>query len=44
VPVDRDTFQFRGMIVRVTRDKAGAVVGMDYSNPVLRNITFTRVK
>ena len=42
VPVDRDTFQFRGMIMRFIRDKSGAVVGMDYSNPVVRNIRFTR--
>jgi hypothetical protein len=32
------------MIVRFTRDKAGAVVGMNYSNPVVRNIKFVRVK
>jgi CubicO group peptidase (beta-lactamase class C family) len=44
VPVDRDTFQFRGMIVRFTRDKAGTVVAMDYSNPVVRNIPFTRIR
>lgn len=44
VPVDRDTFQFRGMIVRFTRDDTGAVMGMDYSNPVVRNIKFTRVR
>ena len=43
VPVDRDTFQFRGMIVRFRRDNAGRLVGFDYSNPVVRNITFTRV-
>jgi CubicO group peptidase (beta-lactamase class C family) len=43
VPVDRDTFQFRGMILRFRRDNAGKVMGFDYSNPVVRNITFTRV-
>jgi len=42
-PVDRDTFQ-RGMItVRFLRDKAGTVVALDFSNPVLRKITFTRL-
>lgn len=42
-PVDRDTFQ-RGMItVRFVRDKAGRVVGFDFSNPVLRNVKFTLV-
>lgn len=44
LPVDRDTFQFRGMIVRFTRDRAGAVVGMDYSNPAVRNVKFARLK
>ena len=44
VPVDRDTFQFRGMIIRFHRDSAGKVVGFDYSNPVVRNIEFTRAK
>jgi CubicO group peptidase (beta-lactamase class C family) len=43
VPVDRDTFQFRGMIIRFRRDNAGQVVGFDYSNPLVRNLTFTRL-
>ena len=42
LPVDRDTFQFRGMIVRFHRDSGGRVTGFDYSNPVVRNIAFTR--
>lgn len=42
-PIDIDTFQFGGMIVRFTRDKEGKVTGFDYSNPVVRNIPFTRV-
>ena len=42
LPVDRDTFQFRGMIIRFHRDSAGKVVAFDYSNPVVRNIKFTR--
>ena len=31
------------MTVRFRRDKAGKVVGFDYSNPVVRNIKFTRL-
>jgi hypothetical protein len=42
-PVDRDTFQRGGMILRFRRDKAGTVVTLDYSNPVVRNINFTRL-
>lgn len=42
LPVDRDTFQFRGMIIRFHRDSAGKPVGFDYSNPLVRNIRFTR--
>jgi CubicO group peptidase (beta-lactamase class C family) len=43
VPVDTDTFQYRGMIVRFRRDKDAKLVGLDYSNPVVRNIAFTRL-
>lgn len=42
-PVDRDTFQLRGMILRFRRDKDGKVAALDYSNPVVRNIEFTRL-
>ena len=42
-PVDRDTFQFAGVILRFTRDKAGKVVGLDFSNPLIRNVKFTRL-
>lgn len=42
-PVDRDTFQLRGMILRFQRDKDGKVLALDYSNPVVRNIKFTRI-
>ncbi len=42
-PVDRDTFQRGRMTVRFLRDKAGKVVALDLSNPVLRKINFTRV-
>jgi hypothetical protein len=42
-PVDRDTFQ-RGMqTLRFRRDATGKVAGFDFTNPVLRNVTFTRV-
>ncbi|MBW3622380.1 MAG: serine hydrolase [Armatimonadetes bacterium] len=42
-PVDRDTFQLGGVTLRFRRDKAGKVVALDYSNPVVRNIKFTRL-
>jgi CubicO group peptidase (beta-lactamase class C family) len=41
-PVDRDVFQFRMLTVRFLRDKAGKVVALDFTNPVLRNVRFTR--
>jgi CubicO group peptidase (beta-lactamase class C family) len=41
-PVAPDTFQLAGVILRFRRDKAGKVVALDYSNPVVRNVTFTR--
>ncbi|HKO96797.1 MAG TPA: serine hydrolase domain-containing protein [Pyrinomonadaceae bacterium] len=41
-PVHRDTFQVARVILRFVRDKDGKVVGMDYSNPVVRNIRFIR--
>lgn len=42
-PVDRDTFQFSRMTIRFYRDEAGKAVGFDFSNPVLRNVKFTRL-
>jgi len=42
-PVARDTFQGGRMTVRFLRDDAGKVVALDFSNPVLRKINFTRV-
>ena len=42
-PVDRDTFQIARMMVRFRRDKAGKVVSLDYSNPVIRNVEFMRL-
>jgi CubicO group peptidase (beta-lactamase class C family) len=41
MPVDRDTFQLGGMLLRFRRDKAGNVIGFDYSNPIVRNVAFT---
>lgn len=38
-----DTFQLGGMTMRFIRDKAGKVVGLDYSNPVVSNIKFVRL-
>jgi CubicO group peptidase (beta-lactamase class C family) len=46
-PVDRDTFQLAGqsagLTLRFVRDKAGKVAGLEYSNPILRNVKFTRL-
>jgi CubicO group peptidase (beta-lactamase class C family) len=42
-PVERDTFQFAGLILRFTRDKAGKVRGLDFTNPLLRRVKFTRL-
>ncbi|GAA4393197.1 hypothetical protein GCM10023186_44540 [Hymenobacter koreensis] len=42
-PLERDTYQLAGVTLRFRRDKAGEVVGLDYSNPVVRNIRFTRL-
>lgn len=41
-PVDRDRFQAGGMFLRFRRDTAGAVIGLDYSNPAVRSVEFTR--
>jgi CubicO group peptidase (beta-lactamase class C family) len=42
-PVDRDAFQLGMLTIRFRRDAAGQVVGFDLTNPVLRNVKFTRV-
>lgn len=42
-PVDRDVFQLGPMTTRFLRDEDDKVVALDYSNPVLRNVTFTRL-
>jgi len=41
-PVARDTFQVSRVMIRFVRDKEGKVVGFDYSNPLVRNIRYTR--
>lgn len=41
--VERDAFQAGGSLLRFTRDKAGKVVGLEYSNPLLRKVKFARV-
>jgi CubicO group peptidase (beta-lactamase class C family) len=42
-PAYRDTFQISRVTVRFLRDKDGKVVAFDYSNPVVRNLKFTRL-
>ena len=42
-PVERDTFQIGGSTLRFRRDKAGKVTGLEYTNPLLRNVKFTRI-
>ncbi|WP_066506738.1 serine hydrolase [Rufibacter sp. DG15C] len=42
-PVKPDTFQLGGVLVRFMRDKTGKVVALEYSNPVVRNIRFTKL-
>ena len=39
---DRDTFQLGGMFLRFRRNPAGAIIGLDYSNPLVRSVEFTR--
>ncbi|HEX6183236.1 MAG TPA: serine hydrolase domain-containing protein [Pyrinomonadaceae bacterium] len=41
-PVYRDTFQIGPVTVRFVRDGAGKVFAFDYSNPLIRNLRFTR--
>ncbi|HEX8253229.1 MAG TPA: hypothetical protein VF846_08795, partial [Thermoanaerobaculia bacterium] len=42
-PVEVDTFQRGPFLIRFRRDKNGTVVGIDYSNPLLRNVPLTRL-
>ncbi|RYZ60940.1 MAG: serine hydrolase [Chitinophagaceae bacterium] len=41
--VDKDTFMLAMMTVRFQRNKEGVVTGFLYSNPIVRNIEFTRI-
>jgi len=41
--VTRDTFQVGSSLLRFERDKSGKVVGLEYSNPLLRKVKFTRL-
>lgn len=41
-PLERDVFQLGRMFLRFRRDGAGIVTELDYSNPVLRHVVFTR--
>ncbi len=43
LPVDTDAFQLAGVIVRFIRDKSKRVIAFDYSNPLVRNIRFSRL-
>lgn len=42
-PVDPDAFMLNMVMVRFHRDEAGNVVGLDYSNPAVRDLRFTRL-
>ena len=42
VPVERDVFQVSRMMIRFQRDAAGKVVSLDYDNPAVRSVGFTR--
>lgn len=42
-PVARDTYMKSLVSVRFIRDASGKVTGFDYSNPLVRNIRFTRL-
>jgi len=41
-PVDTDAFQISRMMIRFLRDKSGRVVTLNYSNPLVKNIKFTK--
>ena len=42
--VHQDIFQFRRMYVRFLKDGSGKVIAMEYSNPVLSKVKFTRIE
>ena len=41
-PVDRDTFQRGVMMLRLQRNSSGAITGVQFTNPVIRNVLFAR--
>lgn len=41
-PMKLDTFQLAGVTLHFIRNKAGKVVALDYSNPIVRHIKFTK--
>ncbi|MEO5859671.1 MAG: serine hydrolase domain-containing protein [Pyrinomonadaceae bacterium] len=41
-PVEKDTFQINQSLLRFRRDTAGKVVGLEYTNPLLRGVKFTK--
>ena len=42
-PVERDTFQISRVTMCFIRDNAGKVLSLDYSNPLIRKVKFTRL-
>ncbi|WP_192820575.1 serine hydrolase [Rufibacter sp. LB8] len=40
--VDKDTYQMGGVLLKFLRDKAGKIIELHYSNPVVRNIKFSK--
>ena len=42
-PAEHDTFLFAASMIRFRRDKAGKVIGLEYTNPLLREVKFARV-
>jgi hypothetical protein len=42
-PVHQDIFQFAAVNLHFLRNKAGKVVGLEYSNPILRKVKFARL-
>lgn len=42
-PVDRDVFQRGMMTIRFLRNDKGIVTGLEYSNPVVRKVRFSRL-
>lgn len=43
-PLNRDVFQFNRMMIRFERNQTGKVVGLELSNPLVRNLKFMRTK